>query len=439
MVLLAAAIGSVWWARKDSTQRLADASMPGPAGCTAHDPGDGLADGLADVSADSLRREAASRPPSTDAYGPRTPDAEEPCERSSATRTWLAVAYAGTSSPFASRLFASMPFAPMPFAPRLFAPTLSAPHRLAATHAVASDGDVPREASQPVASARLEVLDVGQGTAMLLIDASGHAILIDVGPASGGEAVLDALARAGVSRVRLAVLSHFDSDHVGGLWRVWAGTDGIDDTQDDLVIDAFWDRGPWPSPTAQVAQEYLLAPVNRRAAQLGDEVHGDEVELKVVSSPSDPSHADENARGIALCGRVGRRRILYLADLPEELGFQAASRCGEVDVLIAAHHGAAEDNSSRILAASAPKLVLISAGMRNAYCHPSAHALATFSTHSVWMTGAAGIDGREACPLLVDAPWASEMDVDRLDLPRDELPSSPPRHVLVGGDLVIPG
>ncbi len=68
----------------------------------------------------------------------------------------------------------------------------------------------PRVGSGPT----MEVLDVGQGDAILLRD-GGHTLLIDTGPSPG--VLRAALARTGVRALDGVVITHMHADHAGGL------------------------------------------------------------------------------------------------------------------------------------------------------------------------------------------------------------------------------
>jgi competence protein ComEC len=61
----------------------------------------------------------------------------------------------------------------------------------------------------------LVVLDVGQGDAILLLDPSGQTVLVDGGP--DPRSLDRALRRHGIRRIDLAVVTHGDLDHVGGM------------------------------------------------------------------------------------------------------------------------------------------------------------------------------------------------------------------------------
>jgi competence protein ComEC len=67
----------------------------------------------------------------------------------------------------------------------------------------------------PISGLRVEVLDVGQGDAILLQPAGAPAVLVDGGPP--GEDLARRLEAAGVERLGAAVVTHDQSDHAGGV------------------------------------------------------------------------------------------------------------------------------------------------------------------------------------------------------------------------------
>ena len=73
----------------------------------------------------------------------------------------------------------------------------------------------------PAGGARIVVLDVGQGLAVLVATAH-HALVYDTGPRfneavdAGGRIVVPFLRAAGIARLDALVVSHADSDHSGG-------------------------------------------------------------------------------------------------------------------------------------------------------------------------------------------------------------------------------
>lgn len=266
--------------------------------------------------------------------------------------------------------------------------------------------------------AGLRFIDVGQGAALLVVGREGHAALIDAGPPGGSEAVLHALARHGIAEVDLWVVTHFDSDHVGGFARVLAGVDALAGTDDDIAVGERWDRGLDALPATAAVDAYIAASAPRRTAVAGDRWSAPGLEITVVPAGSAPERAAENARGLALCLELEGLRALVPGDLPAEQVAAAAAACGPVDVLWTSHHGSRSGISLDVLAAAAPARVVVSAGTDNVHCHPHAETLELLHSREVWLTGLAGASPQGDCPGLA-ARWG-------------------PAHRLAGGDVWVP-
>lgn len=245
----------------------------------------------------------------------------------------------------------------------------------------------------------LRFIDVGQGSALLLLGAEGHAVMIDSGPPGAAEAVVHALDEHGVMRVDLWIHTHFDADHVGGLGRVIPGADGVAGSGDDIEVLALWDRGlDGALATEAVAAYRQVAGERRRAARAGDRWDAPGLSLRLVATGAPAALAAENARGLAICVEVAGLRLLAPGDLPAAQAAEAAADCGVVDVLWAAHHGGADGTSAAVLAAADPALVVVSAGQGNPYCHPAPITLARLADRAVWISGLAGAGPWSGCP-----------------------------------------
>lgn len=244
----------------------------------------------------------------------------------------------------------------------------------------------------------LRFIDVGQGSALLLVGPEGHAVMIDSGPPGAAEAVIHALDLHGLVGIDLWIHTHFDADHVGGFGRVLAGADGVPETGDELEVLALWDRGLDGAPeTDAVAAYRRLAGERRSEAVAGERWDAPGLSLRLVATGAPGPLAAENARGLAVCVELGALRLLVPGDLPAAQAAEAAADCGVVDVLWAAHHGGADGTSAAVLSVADPALVVISAGRDNPYCHPAPITLARLSDRAVWISGLAGAGPLGAC------------------------------------------
>ena len=264
----------------------------------------------------------------------------------------------------------------------------------------------------------LHFVDVGQGSALLMIGPEGHAVMVDSGPPGAAEAVIHALDEHAIVRIDLWIHTHFDADHVGGVARVIAGSDGVAGSADDIEVEVFWDRDLDAAPDTQAVAAYReVAGDRRRVAAPGDRWEISGLAIGLVDTGA-PEIAAENSRGLALCVEVGGLRLLAPGDLPAAQAAVSAAACGQVDLLWAAHHGGADGTSEAVLAAADPALVVISAGRDNPYCHPAAVTMARLRGRAVWITGLAGAGPLAACP-----PLAT---------------SFAEQHRVVSGDLWLP-
>jgi competence protein ComEC len=216
---------------------------------------------------------------------------------------------------------------------------------------------------------RVEVLDVGQGDAILLRPAAAPAVLVDGGPP--GDGLRSQLEEAGVERLGAVVLTHDQSDHAGGLRELLG----------ELPVERFL--------YARIGRATLAAAraAGARTVRLsaGMEVRSGQLRLEALWPPpellSTPSGGeDPNQLGIVLLVRWHRFRMLLTADVEAE---SASLDPGPIDVLKVAHHGSEDAGLAALLERSHPRLAVISVGEGNPYGHPAPSTLRTLAAHGV--------------------------------------------------------
>jgi competence protein ComEC len=215
---------------------------------------------------------------------------------------------------------------------------------------------------------RVTVLDVGQGSATLLDAPGGLDVLVDAGPA--GADVAGQLARLGVRQLDLLVLSHPQSDHVGG------AADVIRRLHVARVLDP-------EQPVADADELRALAAARDRRvpvvqARAGERFARDGVVLRVLA-PTGPlvPGADPNAGAVVIEAVQGSCRILVPADAESPVLLPVVHET--VSVLVVSHHGSADDGLPRLLARIRPQLAIVSVGARNRYGHPAQSTLAALA------------------------------------------------------------
>jgi len=226
----------------------------------------------------------------------------------------------------------------------------------------------------------LDVLDVGQGDAILLRTDRGRWVVLDAGPAwRGGDAgrsnVLPFILRRG-GRVEAFVLSHPHTDHVGG------ATSVINSVHPRVYWDAAFAGGSEAySSSLRAAQK---ANVEWRRVHPGDTLHVDGVLISFLAPDSTwtVKLKDPNLASTIALVQYGSVRFLLVGDAEREeedwlLGHYAGRL--QADVLKVAHHGSSTSSTDAFLRAVRPSIAVISVGAGNKYGHPNEdvlHALA---------------------------------------------------------------
>ena len=234
----------------------------------------------------------------------------------------------------------------------------------------AASGAAPSAASGP--PFQVDILDVGQGDAILLRSAGGKTALIDASTGNKGEDPLPALRELGVQRLDLVVATHPHSDHIGGM----------DEVLEAFPVKLYTDNGlPHTTDTyARVMRLVESKKIAYKAAKVGQTYTMDPgVKLTVLNPAGDPlsgTRSDLNANSVVIRATYGQTCFLFTGDSEEPTEQRLLeNRVQPCDVLKLAHHGSGYSNTAAWLAAVQPQVALISAGEGNSYGHPDPEAL----------------------------------------------------------------
>lgn len=221
----------------------------------------------------------------------------------------------------------------------------------------------------PPPGLRIEVLDVGQGDAILLQPRSAPAILVDGGPP--GDELVAKLRGAGVERLGAAIVTHDQSDHVAGI------AEALGRLPISRLAYGRLDRRFLATARAHGAvTERVAAGTTLRSGSLGLEVLWPPPELLVESAPG----TDPNALALVMRAHWHRFTMLLTADAEAE---STPLDPGPIDVLKVAHHGSDDAGLGPLLDRIRPRLAVISVGADNPYGHPTPGTLATLAAHRV--------------------------------------------------------
>lgn len=237
-------------------------------------------------------------------------------------------------------------------------------------------------ASRPVdqGSFRVDILDVGQGLSVVVRTAH-HVLLYDAGFSNhrgfdlGERVVIPYLRHEGVRAIDRAILSHDDSDHIGGF-------DSVRDkmpTDDVLVMPG------------SVYQERYAA----RACNAGQNWSWDGVGFQVlVAAPEYFSNENNRSCVLKVSSRAGS--VLLTGDIENqaEIGLiQHYADELESDILLAPHHGSATSSSADFIAHVNPREVVFSSGFRNRFGFPDPDVSRRYELAGVrqWTTSMTGM------------------------------------------------
>lgn len=213
--------------------------------------------------------------------------------------------------------------------------------------------------------------DVGQGDGMVVKSKDSIAV-IDVGREPA--AISSCLNKLGVHRIDLLVLTHFDTDHIGGI---------------NGVLNNFEIKSALLSPFPD--QRWSAAGTIRQLQSINAEIHYGEAGMAgtlgaTTWSVLNPNHSaagaeDSNDGSLVIWFEFGKFNLLTMADIGERGQMRISADAGWISrikakplVLKVAHHGSA-DQYPELLEELHPAISLISAGAGNSYGHPTQRTL----------------------------------------------------------------
>ena len=225
----------------------------------------------------------------------------------------------------------------------------------------------------PAGAFELLAADVGQGNAVLVRTAR-HAMLYDAGPrysleSDAGHRVLVPLLQALHTRLDMLVLSHRDTDHVGGAPAVLA-------------------MQPHAQLLSSIAADHALQTLRpARRCEAGQHWEWDGVAFDVLH----PQAADyatavkPNALSCVLRVSNGLQTALLVGDIeqPQEARLVESGVPLKAQVLLVPHHGSKTSSSAAFLDAVAPQWALVQSGYRNRFSHPAAPVLARYQERHI--------------------------------------------------------
>lgn len=242
---------------------------------------------------------------------------------------------------------------------------------------------------------KLYFFDVGQGSAVLVEARTGERLLYDMGSKRQSERLLKSLEAMGINQLDVAVVSHFDEDHCGGLLPLLEQVR----VRRCIVPKLQFARD---GAERQKALSYLSQLEMRGQAyeslEQGQKIPFSGTQIEILHSARE-GRSVSNAGSYVVLLRL-RQKALYLTG-DVEVEFWRKNRSNSVNAgatahqekalpiaryFLCPHHGSARNFDLSIMPIGEETEVVIQSGIGNPYGHPHRAVLQSLEKQTVWRT-----------------------------------------------------
>ena len=237
---------------------------------------------------------------------------------------------------------------------------------------------VPAPPRPPDGSMQVTVVDVGQGSAVL-VRTREHLLVHDAGPAysrdseAGTRVLLPLLRAEATRRIDLLMLSHRDTDHVGGAGALLAA----------LPVAAL-------SSSLEASHALRAGSVPHSRCEAGQRWSWDGVDFAVLhplaADYERPSLKPNALSCVLQVTDAGGRRVLLTGDIEAEQELRMVRSDPTTlrsSVLVVPHHGSKTSSSAEFLDATAPSVAVLQAGYRNRFGHPAPGVVGRYAERGI--------------------------------------------------------
>lgn len=252
-----------------------------------------------------------------------------------------------------------------------------------------TETDVSQDVTSPSgteSTTGLEVhfIDVGQGDATL-IKCGGKSLLFDFGDNGKESVLIDYLKNNLSGSLTYAVLSHWDSDHAGGLEELIENT-GYIDYRTTLY-------GNLDDTNTTVTYKYTNLAMDDLGysflpSSVGESISLGEATVTFIAPNNSLAYYEgsENNYSIALLVQYGETRIVLSGDCESAAERDIISNSidiSDITLYKVGHHGSYSASTDAFLDAMTPQYAIISCGSGNDYGHPHDVVLRRLENHNV--------------------------------------------------------
>lgn len=233
---------------------------------------------------------------------------------------------------------------------------------------------------------RISVLDVGQSDAILLQDGKRN-IMVDVGndvkdkvgDSGGKQALIKALDKAGVNRIKTVFVTHHHRDHMGNIMYV-RGKYGVSNIYDSGYVNNGY------KASVALNSDLRAGRYNGQALKAGDKITIDKNYYIEVLAPGDflskKDLKNMNNTSLVLMLHYGSFKMLLTGDAEAPVEDALQQKYGtalQADVLKVGHHGSKTSSYWPFISKVKPKYALISCGDFSIYKHPNKNVVGSLT------------------------------------------------------------
>ncbi len=218
----------------------------------------------------------------------------------------------------------------------------------------------------------IRFIDIGQGDS-ILIYSNGMSAMIDFGDnVDDGAELMRSLRSYGIKRLDCMIITHYDSDHIGGADTVLKQMD-----VDNIILPKRYEEDS--KALDEVDKAVAKSDAAIYDAVLGTVIYIGDFTLTIVAYY--PDEADTNERSIVVMAEMEGKRFLFTGDANSTIEKQMMTDGIDLDcdVFKAGHHGSKYSNDIEFLEYITPEYAVISCGELNSYGHPHSEVLKNFN------------------------------------------------------------
>ncbi len=221
----------------------------------------------------------------------------------------------------------------------------------------------------------IHIIDVGQGDSVLIKTPSNKNILVDGGNEDSYSLIKSYLKKEDIDTLDIILISHFDSDHIGGL---------------DNIINDFNVKEVYSPQQVLDTTSYnnLDMACNFKDISIKHLFNGDslKIEDEIILNILNPSFIQEenNLNSIAFVLNFKNKSFLFTGDIESdnESDIINSYDLDDIDFLKVAHHGSSSSSTDKFISEVTPDISVISCGYKNQYGHPHKSTLDTLSKYN---------------------------------------------------------